>query len=306
MPQTRPILVTGATGRQGGSGRAVVEALIERGLEVRAMVRRLDDRAEALSALGAQVVVGDFSDRASLVAALDGVVSAYFCYPVAAGITEAAGLFAAAGRATGLERIVDLSLGSAGPDAPSPQVRAQWIAEQIFEWAGFGGVHLRIAAFFMENVALIDGRSVREAGRIANAFGDTPLSFIAGRDVGAMAAGLLADPRLGQDRTIMAGGSESLTYGQIAGVLSEAFGRTVRYEVLSPEAWRAELVAAAQRRGEPNERGADHLVAQARAIKARGGLPVTDHVSRLAGRAPLTFSRFARLRSADFAPGARS
>jgi uncharacterized protein YbjT (DUF2867 family) len=39
-------------------------------------------------------------------------------------------------------------------DSPSPQGRAQWVAEQIFEWAGFRGVHLRIAAFFMENVPL--------------------------------------------------------------------------------------------------------------------------------------------------------
>jgi hypothetical protein len=30
------------------------------------------------------------------------------------------------------------------------------VAEQFFEWAGFIGVHLRIAAFFMENVLLIE------------------------------------------------------------------------------------------------------------------------------------------------------
>ena len=40
------------------------------------------------------------------------------------------------------------------PTAPSPQGRAQWVAEQIFEWADFAGVHLRIGAFFMENVLL--------------------------------------------------------------------------------------------------------------------------------------------------------
>ncbi len=138
---------------------------------MRALVRRHDDRSAALQAMGAELVVGDYADYASLLAALHGVETAYFCYPVGAGIAEAAGLFATAGRAQGLRRIVDLSLATTKPDSPSPQGRAQWVAEQIFEWAGFDGVHLRIAAFFMENI-LMDGPGIRSAGRIANSFGD--------------------------------------------------------------------------------------------------------------------------------------
>jgi uncharacterized protein YbjT (DUF2867 family) len=40
----KPILVTGATGNQGGTGRSVAKLLLERGLSVRALVRTLDDR----------------------------------------------------------------------------------------------------------------------------------------------------------------------------------------------------------------------------------------------------------------------
>ncbi len=47
---THPILVTGAAGRVGGVGGLVVEALQRRRLPVRAMVRREDERAEALRA----------------------------------------------------------------------------------------------------------------------------------------------------------------------------------------------------------------------------------------------------------------
>jgi len=43
---TAPILVTGATGRQGGTGRHAAAALLDRGLAVRALVRTLDERAE--------------------------------------------------------------------------------------------------------------------------------------------------------------------------------------------------------------------------------------------------------------------
>src|SRR5262245_40655723 len=59
MPDNRPILVTGAAGQLGAVGRTVTGLLLERGLRVRAMVRREDERAAALRAAGAEVVVGD-------------------------------------------------------------------------------------------------------------------------------------------------------------------------------------------------------------------------------------------------------
>jgi NAD(P)H dehydrogenase (quinone) len=69
---THPILVTGAAGRVGGVGGLVVEALQRRGLPVRAMVRREDERAEALRATGAEVVIGDLTRPADVGRALAG------------------------------------------------------------------------------------------------------------------------------------------------------------------------------------------------------------------------------------------
>ena len=57
MPVESPILVTGAAGRVGGVGAMVVERLRRRGMAVRAMVHREDERAAALRATGAEVVV---------------------------------------------------------------------------------------------------------------------------------------------------------------------------------------------------------------------------------------------------------
>jgi NAD(P)H-binding len=59
MVDNGPILVTGAAGQLGAVGRTVTGLLLDRGLPVRAMVRREDDRAAALRAAGAEVVVGD-------------------------------------------------------------------------------------------------------------------------------------------------------------------------------------------------------------------------------------------------------
>ena len=60
-----PILVTGAAGAVGGIGRNLTEFLLARAHKVRALVRREDERAEALRRLGAEVVKGDLTDLAS-------------------------------------------------------------------------------------------------------------------------------------------------------------------------------------------------------------------------------------------------
>lgn len=59
MAENGFILITGAAGQLGAVGRTVTGLLLDRGLPVRAMVRRDDDRAAALRADGAEVVVGD-------------------------------------------------------------------------------------------------------------------------------------------------------------------------------------------------------------------------------------------------------
>ncbi len=64
------VLVTGATGQQGG---AVARQLLARGHKVKAMTRKPDgDNAKALAELGAEVVQGDLDDAASLERAIDG------------------------------------------------------------------------------------------------------------------------------------------------------------------------------------------------------------------------------------------
>ena len=57
---TSPILVTGAAGAVGSIGRNVTEMLLAKGHKVRALVRREDERAEALRQLGAEVMQGDW------------------------------------------------------------------------------------------------------------------------------------------------------------------------------------------------------------------------------------------------------
>jgi len=84
MADSASILVTGAAGQLGAVGRNVTGLLLDRGLPVRAMVRREDDRAVALRAAGAEVVLGDLLDPAEVYRVVSGcrrVISACQCPP---------------------------------------------------------------------------------------------------------------------------------------------------------------------------------------------------------------------------------
>jgi uncharacterized protein YbjT (DUF2867 family) len=112
-----PVLVTGATGKQGG---AVVRALLQAGCPVRAMTRDPSSAAaQALSAQGVDVVKGDFNDTASLDAALAGVGGVFSMQmgshpgdPDTEVVTGKA-LIEAAGRA-GVDTVVHTSVARAG------------------------------------------------------------------------------------------------------------------------------------------------------------------------------------------------
>jgi uncharacterized protein YbjT (DUF2867 family) len=74
---SKPILVTGAAGAIGSIGRNLTEMLLAKGHRVRALVRREDDRAEALRQLGAEVVQGDLTDLTAMHRAIEGCARVY-------------------------------------------------------------------------------------------------------------------------------------------------------------------------------------------------------------------------------------
>src|ERR1700709_581145 len=111
---SRKVLITGAT---GDTGRAAVRESIALGLDVRAMVHSKDDRAAALEALGAEVVVGDLLEINTIRDAVNGVEAAYFVWPVQPGLINATVNFAQAAKETGVKTIVNLSQRSANRES---------------------------------------------------------------------------------------------------------------------------------------------------------------------------------------------
>lgn len=154
----------------------------------------------------------------------------------------------------------------------------------------------------MENLLSLYGRQVREHGRIRNSFGDVEPSWIAASDVGAMGAALLAEPTLITDRTTVVGGGERASHATIAEIISEATDHPVRYQALTPEEWRDELIANAAAAGQSNPTAAAHLSAQSLALHRHNTHLVTDDIVRLTGRPAVTLENFVARNRHTFTP----
>src|SRR5215218_763034 len=148
-----PILVTGAAGRIGGVGGEVVGLLRSKGLPVRALVRTDDDRAEALRATGAEVVIGDLTRAADVARALEGCRRMYFGMSVSAPYLEATVTAAAVARARGnLEVFINISQLTVSQMSllamtDSLQQRQLWLSEQVLNWSSLPVVQVRPTVF---------------------------------------------------------------------------------------------------------------------------------------------------------------
>jgi uncharacterized protein YbjT (DUF2867 family) len=281
---TGTVLVTGAAGgRQGRTGRRVTELLRERDVPVRAMVRTLDERAEHLRGLGAEVVVGDFLDFRSIQSVVEGVSAVYFAYPVQPGLLDATVNMAVAARGAGVERLVDMVMLRSTPDAPTPRMRENYLSEQVFEWAGIGAAHVRATVFF-ENIHALATAS----GALTMPLGDdsTVIPLVAGEDVARVAAAVLtaADVPAGSVYPVV---GQLLTVQEIAATLSAGLGREIGYENVSDETW------AESAGGRINSHAVAHLSRLWAALRSGPqDVEVTDTIEKLGGRRPKTFAEF--------------
>ena len=114
--------------------RTVTGLLRERKLPVRAMVRREDDRAAALRAAGAEVVVGDLLEPAAVYRVVSGCRRVYFGMSVSPGYLTASVTMPAVAREVGVDALVNMprmtaSQMSIQTTTPSPQQRRHWLSE---------------------------------------------------------------------------------------------------------------------------------------------------------------------------------
>lgn len=308
------ILVTGATGRHGGTSAHIVTALLEAHRSVRVLARSESERTEALAALGAEIVIGDFNNRRSLIAALDGVRTATFTYPVAGGILPAAANFASAAREAKAPplRVVVMSMAVAHPDSPSHLGQAQWIAEEVLAWAGLDLCILRIAALFFENITALHAASVRHSAEFANSFGNADVPWISGLDAARLMVAVVLRPELFAGQAIhYPPGTELRSHNEIAGMLSAELGKQVRFNGITPQQWATALLALSKEdpAGVVNPDMAQHIPAVGAALasaKAPIRAPDPAELQRITGQPPLSLKAFLTQNRAVFDPSYRS
>ncbi len=297
------ILVTGAAGGVGSTAHAAIAMLLEQGHPVRAMVRKLDARADTLRDMGAEVLVADMLDIIAVRAAMQGCSSVFFTMSIAPNYLEAAANVAVTAKSMDVKAFVNLaqmtlSEMSETKTTSSPQQKQEWLAEQMLRWSGLPVVYLRPTVFF-DGMFLVQGvKGIRDDNVIRLPFADGKTSPIAAADVGAAAAAVLANPEPHIGKVYDMTGAQSLTMTQFAQELSDALGRTIHYVNVPPQIWEAKL---------KETRLPAHLIAH---LITMGQLHrdnlydrMTDSFRQLVGRAPISAAEFARRHAAVFTPG---
>lgn len=300
-----PILVTGAAGRVGAVGRTVVQLLRQRGLPVRALVRREDERADALRATGAEVVVGDLTVATDVARALAGCRRIYFGMSVSAPYLEATVIAAAVARERGdLEVFVNISQMTVSQMTlanmtDSPQQRQHLLAEQVLNWSGLPVVHVR-PTVFLENFFFLDwaAESIARDATIRLPFGAGRTSPVAVQDVAEVVAIILATPAAHIGKVYELTGPRSQEMHAVAAEYSSALGRTITYVDVPLEQWRDQEL---RKRNLP-EHVFEHLLTMARLHAANRYDRITHDVEAITGRPALGIRDFIAKHADRFAP----
>lgn len=222
-------MVTGATGKVG---RQVVAQLVDKGVEVRALVRaaptaRLPD--------GVEVVTGDLTDVDSVRAALVGVDKVFLVWPffntdglgpVVEAIAEQAG------------RVVYLS--SEGADE-SDSVKWTKDVELAIEQTSLEWTFLRPCGF--AGNALGFAEEIKRGDVVRGPFAKMARPLIHEYDMAAVGVrALLEDGHAGKKYSLS--GPELVSQVDVVQIIGQALGRPLKFDEISPETARAEMLAS--------------------------------------------------------------
>jgi NAD(P)H dehydrogenase (quinone) len=282
---TRTVLITGAT---GDTGRASVKESLALGLKVRALVHSKDKRSAALEKLGADAVIGDLLEINTVRAAMEGVDSAYFCWPVKPGLIHATVNFAQAAKEAGVSTMVNLSQRSANRDSTSDSCRDSFIAEEVLNWTGLPVIHLR-PTYFLEWLLYPWQLPYLQKGVLRMPVGKGRHSPIAADDQGRAIAALLKSPEEHIGKTIPLSGPVEMDHEQMAAELSVALGRKIVFQDLPID----EYCTSIEAMGVP-----PYVVQHLRGAMAdyqKGHMSGADNnIEKLTGQKPMTVGEFAR------------
>ena len=227
----RTVLVTGATGRQGG---AVIRHMLPKGWKLKALTRNPDGReAQALARQGVEVVQGDLEDADSIARAALGVYGIYsvqdFWAVGAKREVQQGKNVADAAKKADIKHFVYSSVGGAERKTKIPHWESKWEVENYIRELGLPATVIRPVSF-METYYIDQVEIGILKGKLADPIrGNKPYQTIATGDIGAFVALAFERPSEFIGKALEIAGSE-LTNVEAAQVFSRVLGKPVKFQ----------------------------------------------------------------------------
>jgi len=229
----KTVLVTGATGRQGG---AVIRYMLRNEWKLRALTRSPNaPAAQELTRQGVEVVQGDLEDPASLERAARGVYGVYsvqdfWSVGVKREVQQGKNV-ADAAKKSGVEHFVYSSAGGAERNSGIDHFESKWEVENYIRRLGLPATMIRPVAF-MENYYIDQVEIGILKGKLMDPIrADKPYQTIATNDIGAFVAFAFDRPKEFIGLELEIAGSE-LTNPEAAQVFSRVLGKRVKFQKL--------------------------------------------------------------------------
>ena len=259
MADKKIIAVMGATGSQGGGLVRAIQSDPGGGFVARAITRDANsEKAQALKALGAEVVSADLDDEASLKKAFSGAYAAYCVTFFWAHFSpekeqQHARNLANAAKAAGVQHVIWSTLEDTRKWVPLsdnrmptlqgkykvPHFDSKGEINHVFTDAGVPTTFL-LTSFYWDNMYMFGmGPAKGQDGNYSITFpmGNHKMSGMAAEDIGACAYGIFKRGKDFVGKTVGIAG-EHLTGAEMAEKLSKGLGIQCSYNAVTPDAYR--------------------------------------------------------------------
>ena len=222
--QMKPkILITLATGKTGYSSAV---QLLQEGYPVRIYVRLKNKKASELVKLGAEIALGEFSNKQQLQEALKGIQHVYYCYPYKSGMAEDVITFIEVAKEAGINAVIFMGQRIAEFDdtgsAMTADIRKSY---ELLKNSGLNTVYFA-PGYFADNAFVITG-FVLQLGLMPNPFGNGKNPWISTDDMARCIAALLKSPEPYFGQKLFPTGDNSISPKDIINIFSRVRGKKV-------------------------------------------------------------------------------
>lgn len=284
------ILITGATGKVG---KELVLDLSARQAAFKVMVRS-KEAAKAFESKGIKTVLGDFERPETYTSALANIQTVFLLTTPRPDGLAIERKFLAACKSKGVHHVVRLSAIGAHPSAASALIRNHGTCEALLEESSLHWTILR-PTIFMQNLVPFVGPTVAKESTLYAPAGDARMPWVDTRDIAAVAGTVLTSK--GHEGLIHEiTGPESLTYAQVADLLSAQLGRHITYVNVPEGAAHQAMVGSGM-----TPWLAEGMITLYQMFKVNGATALAlETVERITGHAPRTLAAYLKENEAAF------